>query len=302
MKRFLKWAGVVLLLLAGAFAFLLRTSVGVPEKARFALDLAALRAAAGPEEGLPESVRAEEVARAELPLPGAIVGGEFRNTTFAFYCWQVAWADGSTAVIEAVHTPRQHAAQYQGNPYRQDAWERQEKALLAAKVIAVTHEHHDHIGGISDAAQPAALAPKLKLTAAQRRKPPFGAAENAVGGEATLDSGPEGSIHPIAPGMVAITAAGHTPGSQMIYLRLKGGRELLLIGDIAWQQVNLTLARTRPRLVSLLMGEDATAVANQLRAILDLQRANPSLDVVVSHDVAEMERRFQSGAVARGLR
>ena len=101
--------------------------------------------------------------------------------------------------------------------------------------------------------------------------------------------------------MVAVTAAGHTPGSQMLYVRLKGGAELLLIGDIAWQEASLEQLRTRPRLASLIMGEDAEAIVHQLRAITELRKANPALDVVVAHDLAAMERRFQSGAVQKGL-
>ena len=39
---------------------------------------------------------------------------------------------------------------------------------------------------------------------------------------------------PVAPGIVLIKAAGHTPGSQMVYIALESGRELLLIGDTTW--------------------------------------------------------------------
>jgi hypothetical protein len=34
--------------------------------------------------------------------------------------------------------------------------------------------------------------------------------------------------------MVLIKAAGHTPGSQMVYVVLDSRREYLLIGDAAW--------------------------------------------------------------------
>ncbi len=123
---------------------------------------------------------------------------------------------------------------------------------------------------------------------------------HAIPGTPELESGPEGSLHPIAPGLVAISAAGHTPGSQMIYARLKGGAELLLLGDIAWQHQNLAEARTRPRLTSLAMHEDAQAVTHQLRAILDFRKANPGVDVVIAHDIGEMERRFRLGRGGAG--
>ena len=301
MKQVLKVvAGLVFVLLA-LLIYGVRTAEEVPATARFQLNLAALRTAAGPDEGLPVALRAEEVARAELPNPGVVVAGEFKDVTFGFYCWQVLWADGSSAVIDAVHDRKKHQSDHAGSPYRDAGWEHQERALGAAKAIAVTHEHHDHIGGIVDSAHGGKLGPALKLTAAQRRLPPFGGGSRALGGDPTLASGPEGSLHVIAPGIVAVGAAGHTPGSQMIYLRLKDHRELLLIGDIAWSQANLDLARTRPRLTSLVMSEDAEAVVNQLAAILALHRAEPAVDIVVSHDVPGMEVRFKSGAVAQGL-
>jgi glyoxylase-like metal-dependent hydrolase (beta-lactamase superfamily II) len=123
-----------------------------------------------------------------------------------------------------------------------------------------------------------------------------------LSGEATLESGPEGSLHPVAPGIVAITAAGHTPGSQMLFLRLKSGREILLTGDVAWQEATLEQHSPRARLVSWIMREDDEAITHQLRAILDLKRSTPSLDVVVAHDIPAMDRRFAAGSVGSAFR
>ena len=43
-------------------------------------------------------------------------------------------------------------------------------------------------------------------------------------------------------------------------------------------------------------------MTHQLRAILDFRKANPGVDIVVSHDVALMEKRFGEGKVGQGLR
>jgi glyoxylase-like metal-dependent hydrolase (beta-lactamase superfamily II) len=148
----------------------------------------------------------------------------------------------------------------------------------------------------------ASFGPKLKLTQAQRRPLGMSGVSRDLSGEATLESGPEGSLHPVAPGIVAITAAGHTPGSQMLFLRLKSGREILLTGDVAWQEATLEQHSPRARLVSWIMREDDEAITHQLRAILDLKRSTPSLDVVVAHDIPAMDRRFAAGSVGSAFR
>jgi glyoxylase-like metal-dependent hydrolase (beta-lactamase superfamily II) len=280
------------------------TAVAVPAKARFAIDLAALRAAAGPAEALPEKAFAEEIARAQIPAVGVVVGGggsATGNLEFGFFVWQFVYGDGGTAMIDTVHSPAFHAKSYGDSPYRPEGWEHQTQALDHARFIAATHEHHDHIGG-ADSPHFDKLGPALRFTAAQHAIPPFGGVGHVIPGTPALESGPEGSLHVIGPGLVAISAAGHTPGSQMIYVRLKGGAELLLIGDIAWHHQNLAEAKTRARLTSMVMSEDAVAVTHQLRAILDFKQQNPAVDVVIAHDIGEMEQRFSSGAVGRGLR
>jgi hypothetical protein len=86
----------------------------------------------------------------------------------------------------------------------------------------------------------------------------------------------------------------------MFYVRLKGGAELLFLGDVAWQEANLERGVTRARLVSWVMGEDDEAIVHQLRAVLDFKKANPQIDLIVAHDIPAMDKRFASGAVVKG--
>ena len=306
MRRWKKIAIGAGVFVAGLFAlalFALQTGAGVPERARFAIDLEALRAAAGPEEALPEEARAERIASFEMPRMAAMAGGGTEPVTFGFFAWQLVYADGTTAVIDAVHSPEMHVANgYDPGDYDSAAWSHQENAVKNASIMACTHEHHDHLGGFTDSAHFASFGDRLKLSQPQREEPPMGGVGRAIGGTPNLESGAEGSIHRIGPGLVAISTPGHTPGSQIIYVRLKGSRELLLIGDIVWQSFVLEQAGNRPRAVAWIAGEDGEAVGHQIRAILDVAKRDPALDVVVSHDVPAMEARFRSGAVIAGLR
>ncbi len=300
MKK-LKIALAVVLGLALVIKFVLLTARAIPEEARFALDVNALREAGGPLDRCPESAHVEQVAQIGAFGAAAIAGGPFSQLTFGVYSWQLRYADGTSVILDPVHSAQTQDKQAHGSPYDTAAWERQEKAIGNASVIAATHEHFDHLGGAADSAHFDSFGTKLKLTAAQRQQPRFGAVGRDLSGEPTLESGPEGSLHKVAAGVVAITAAGHTPGSQMFYVRLKTGAEFLLIGDIAWQEANIKRLSTRARFVSLIMGEDDEAIVHQLRAIIDFKKANPAIDVVVAHDVGGMERRFKSGTVNKGL-
>jgi glyoxylase-like metal-dependent hydrolase (beta-lactamase superfamily II) len=298
--KWLKRVGIALVLLVLVVKFVLLTARPLPDKARFALDLNALREAAGPTEALPESLHALQVASFEVPELGPVAGGGFSTVRFGFYGWQLRYADGTSAMLDPVHSHATNDLQAKGAPYDDAAWAEQEKAIAQASVIAVTHEHYDHLGGVADSAHFDTFGNKLKLTARQRQKAPFSGVARDLSGEPTLESGPEGSIHKVAPGIVAITAAGHTPGSQMLYLRLKSGPELLLLGDVAWQSGNLERGVTRARVVSWIMREDDEAVVHQLRAAIDFKKANPQIDLVVAHDVVAMDKRFASGAVVKG--
>lgn len=273
----------------------------LPAKARFDIDLAALRQAAGPIESGPSQAAAERVAQLNAPECAAVAGGGFKMVAFGMYSWLLTYADGTSLMIDPVHSRKTNEEQSKGEPYDDAAWERQERAIAKANVIVATHEHYDHLGGATDSAHFDTFGPKLKLTAAQRQRPRVAGVGRDLSGPATLESGPEGSTHPVAPGVVAVTTPSHTPGSQLLYVRLSSGRELLFVGDVVWQEASLERERPRARGVSLVMGEDVEALTHQIRAIIDLKRREPSLDIVVAHDQPAMERRFLSGAVTRGF-
>lgn len=293
--KLLKVVLAVVVALAVFVKLYLLAGRAVPETARFSIQLEALRAAAGPLEECPAQVHVENVAQSQAPAFAVIANGPFSMLKIGQYAWRVTYADGGTGVIDSAQSQQSNEKYALGDgDYFADAWSRQEKALVASSFIVATHEHYDHLGA-AESAHFEAIAPKLKLTAAQRTARGRGFVERDLSGPATLESGPEGSLHVVAPGVVAIASAGHSPGSQMLFVRLKTGPEYLLVGDVVWQEANLERLAPRPRLVSLLMGEDDEAITHQLRAIVDFKSANPSVDVVVSHDVSAMERRFKAG-------
>jgi glyoxylase-like metal-dependent hydrolase (beta-lactamase superfamily II) len=84
-----------------------------------------------------------------------------------------------------------------------------------------------------------------------------------------------------APGWTLIKAAGHTPGSQMMFIALDSGREYLLIGDAAWHMdsVRKVVGKDAPWIV-----EDTGAISGQLKWLNSLSTTEKDLIIVASHD------------------
>jgi glyoxylase-like metal-dependent hydrolase (beta-lactamase superfamily II) len=93
-------------------------------------------------------------------------------------------------------------------------------------------------------------------------------------------------------------APGHSPGSQMIYVELTGGRRFLFVGDIAWTKDNITTQTGRPGIATLLMKEDRPAVAAQLHALAQLA---PDVHVIVAHDPVALESDLKAGLYKQGF-
>jgi glyoxylase-like metal-dependent hydrolase (beta-lactamase superfamily II) len=102
----------------------------------------------------------------------------------------------------------------------------------------------------------------------------------------------------IAPGVVLIRAPGHTPGSQIIYVKCEDGRELLFVGDIGWSLRNIETGKGRPRLLSAFMlKEDRDRVFGQLAALKALHEAEPDLLIIPGHDIAAIDALIAAGAM-----
>jgi len=105
----------------------------------------------------------------------------------------------------------------------------------------------------------------------------------------------------VAPGVVLVKAPGHTPGSQMVYVRRADGVEFLLVGDIAWQMRNIETGREKARWVTVLTGEDRNAVREELAGLSQLHTATPELHMIPGHDAAVIDALLKSGLLVKGF-
>jgi glyoxylase-like metal-dependent hydrolase (beta-lactamase superfamily II) len=201
--------------------------------------------------------------------------------------FQVVYPDGYVMVDagmdEAMH--RQIGRGAEGEPYFAEQAQTVEKALRGARSIVFTHEHGDHVTGVIRTPYLAELAPKTILTRTQvntlENKPQFP--------DLKLTEEQARRYHVIdydrymafAPGWTLIKAAGHTPGSQMMFITLDSGREYLLIGDAAWHMDGVRKERGKdaPWIV-----EDTAAVGDQLKWLNGLTTSERNLIIIASHD------------------
>ncbi len=273
---------------AGVYWFILDGST--PKNADYEFPLAQMRGLIDAGDGpLPTALNVEIISTDEAPLLAAHAGLHFEPFHLATTSFQVKGDNGDIIIGGALDVGLFDInKQNKAAAFSNDAFNRMIAGMTASHKTLVTHEHIDHIGGIVRAPDPAALAPHLMLSASQ-----IGAmASLAVNGELaaaykTLQPADLSSPRLVAPGVAVAPTPGHTPGSQVLLVRLNSGQEYLLIGDLVWAMKNVEKAWGRPRLLQYIFfddREDRAEVQRQVRALHDLSVAEPSLILLPSHD------------------
>ncbi len=307
MPRWLRITLGIVAVLALAAAGLWRWLDGsepVPEQTSYRIDLDELhRLAASLPGPKPRAIRSVLVADASLPRGALFAGEPFEPMHQVHQVFQLVW-DDRFALIDTAFPPaafeRVGAFGDGSGRYHAEGWEQVSRALPVADLIVVTHEHFDHLAGASTL--PPERASHLKLDAAQlANTKALDESEIPAALRSALLPLPELEAQALAPGVVLLAAPGHTPGSQIVYVERADGRVALFLGDVAWHSDQIRQLRYRPRLVTLMLGENRAQVLGELRALHDLGLAHPEVVQVVSHDAAQREALLADGLLADGL-
>lgn len=287
---------LVLIVVAGVGATYLFTmglrDVGVPERAEFSLELPRVRELARSVKGpLPVALNALVVARGEQPHGSMVAGRSWlESVPRVFPSYQIVFPDRSIVVDGAFR-----------NPVDPAAYEELQQAMREASSILLTHTHMDHTQSIADSPHLSELVPKLALTPAQLGEP-FGLRRFPPGSLAKhRELSYEGRLA-FAPGVVLIAAPGHTAGSQMVYVRLASGAEVLLLGDVVWDMENVRSLIGRPHAIgAVYIRGDETQVAHQIRALHDTLEREAGLHMLPSHDLQTLSALQSSGVIGKGF-
>jgi glyoxylase-like metal-dependent hydrolase (beta-lactamase superfamily II) len=236
-------------------------------------------------------------------LSGLVEGAEARPVAAMNAVFQIRFADYWIMVDAAADS-----TMLGGPGFSPAAFDAAVQGLSGARAIVLTHEHHDHVGGIFQAADSLAIAARTLLTAEQRHTLETAPNRPAI----RLDSTRAARFQPfayenalrIAPGVVLIKAPGHTPGSQLVYIQLASGDEIVLAGDVAWMMAGIRDGRQKPPDVSanvalLGVAEDRAQIERQLDWLRSVEARG--VHVIVAHDRAAVDELVERGVLAAGL-
>jgi len=267
--------------------------------------LPAIRRAATAVPGdLPGSLHVLVFDRDHAPGNVLVENGSPDMDTIAYPVFQILYSRGWIMVDAGQDRQLMEAAGASASALKDfsDArYSRVQLALRDARMIVLTHEHDDHAAGIIRSPYLAQIEPKTLLTREQLRTLLDHPNSPRLGLRSKLE--PEHAANymvvdydrllPIAPGVVLIKAAGHTPGSQMVYVHMKSGKEVLLAGDVAWHMSGVNNRHQKSAAVSKSLDEDRKAIQDQLDWLHSL--AAQKVTVIVSHDDAQLANLVSQG-------
>ncbi|HXF87949.1 MAG TPA: MBL fold metallo-hydrolase [Xanthobacteraceae bacterium] len=270
----------------------------------FAADLAAIRAMSAVLPGaLPLSVNGIRVAASIRPRKFVIEGGDETPVVMPRTAFQVVYPDGTVMIDSGLDKATHDSfSPEKPEPYFPEAFAQLRRALDSARLIVLTHFHADHVAGVITAPNFSELARKTVISYETAsclvntpHRPHLRLTQAEIGQFIRLEYP---LYYPVAPGVVLIKSPGHSVDSQMVYIRLQSGREILHSVDSAWILDNILQVRGK---AAPWVKEDVPAIMEQLRWLKAVHDSEPNVTILVTHDDALFERITRAGAVGDKL-
>jgi glyoxylase-like metal-dependent hydrolase (beta-lactamase superfamily II) len=293
-RRTLATISAILIALTGAFYWYFLDG-GLVGNSRFTVDFSLVRKEAKSHAGRkPTNIQVEKVAQFYFPRTLSVAGSGFDIVPMGVYSFRLVSPSGNVIIDTGYDSEMAQSARAD---FFEKPYARMQSAMNSAAIIAITHEHYDHIGGIVKHANPASLASKLRLTEEQVSSPKNIRPRFNGGVPSRVKPVSLGKYLAIAPGVVLIKAHGHTPGNVMIFVQLENGQEYLFVGDVAWLAQGIDKLKIRPRAISsfFLPEEDRTIISGQMKYLNSMQNAEPSITIIAGHDNRQIELMIENG-------
>jgi len=276
----------------------------VGERKQFQPDLATIRALSTTLPGaLPLAVNGVRVAASIRPRKFVIEGGDDTPVTMPRTAFQIVYPDCSVMIDSGLDQATHDSfSPDKPEPYYPEQFAKLRRALDAARLIVLTHHHADHVAGVLCAPNFFELAAKTIVTTDVAycmmhtpHRPHLKLAPQACEKLIVFDYPQH---YPVAPGVVMIKSPGHSADSQMVYVRLQSGRELLHSVDSAWIMDNIRQVKGK---AAPWVKEDVPAVMAQLRWLKHVAANETNITILVTHDDELFERLTHGGLVGADL-
>ena len=250
----------------------------------------------------PRSLHVLKIVESAGPLSNYVAVQDSQRIPSCYSVFQIRWRDRWIVVDAGLD--REALGPNTRAKFFQDRYDRLQLAMRDAEHVVLTHEHFDHAGGVERGPYFQQVAARTLLTDEQLQTflnpPPRGVTRLSPDSAAAFPVLRYDLLYALAPGVVLIKAPGHTPGSQFVYVQLQNGRELLMLGDLAWQSEGITGAVQKPEAASRSLSEDRA----QLQPELDWARrvaARGDIAIVLSHDSRGLDSLVARGVLVNGF-
>jgi len=249
------------------------------------------------------AVNGVRVAASIRPRKFVIEGGDDTPVTMPRTAFQIVYPDCSV-MIDSGLDKATHASfsPDKPEPYFAEQFAKLQRALAKARLIVLTHHHADHVAGVLCAPNFSELAGKTIITMDVAdcmmntpHRPHLKLAPPALERFIILDY-PQ--YYPVAPGVVLIRSPGHSPDSQMVFIRLQSGREILHSVDSAWIKDNIIEVKGK---AAPWVKEDGPAVMAQLRWLKAVAETEKNITILVTHDDELFDRQTRDGTIGGEL-
>jgi N-acyl homoserine lactone hydrolase len=158
--------------------------------------------------------------------------------------------------------------------------------------VLITHAHWDHTGGLVDLKKPRVILGPGELAFVKSAKTSVVMPDHLA--RARLETfawdGPArdtfAASHDVFGdgSVVLVPLPGHTPGSYGVMLDAVHGRRVLFVGDAAWSIRGIDLPSHKSAPLSKLADHDASTLSQTLWRLHHLQKSDPELLLVPTHD------------------